>query len=225
MVKVQTDFLPHTHGFPFKNAFEQRLPLHYDLPLSGPVDLNEVSDGLCGGMCFAALDYFKAGQRPPAVADERLLDYLRGRQVDSLRVTTILKIIEGLLLEVDERKARLLGREVPKLRRRLDKGQPAVLALLYPHAQAGQAASHFVIAVGYDLDERTSQLSFNLYDPNQPGTTQRLAVSLSSGNLKYGSAPLAGFILIPYKLTRNRLWQYGRKACRLLALKRQQLSN
>jgi len=215
MVQVQTEFLPHTHGFPFKNAFEQRLPLHYDLPLSGMVDINEVSDGLCGGMCFAALDYFKAGQRPPAVADERLLSFLRDRQVDSLRVATILKIIEGLLLEDDEGKAHLLNRELPKLRRRLEKGQPAVLALLHPHAQAGQTASHFVIAAGYELDKQNNQLTVNLYDPNLPGTTQRLRVSLTSGILAYGSTPLAGLLLIPYKIHKKppaAVWPEGLQA-------------
>jgi murein DD-endopeptidase MepM/ murein hydrolase activator NlpD/uncharacterized protein YgiM (DUF1202 family) len=215
MVQVQTEFLPHTHGFPFMNAFEARLPLQYDLPLSGKVDINEASDRLCGGMCFAAMDYFKAGLRPPAVADERLLGYLRGRQVDSLQVATILKIMEGLLLEDDERKARLLNRELPKLRRRLEKGQPAVLALLYYNVLAGQIVSHFVIAAGYELDPQNGQMTVNLYDPNLPGTTQRLRVSLTSGTLAYGSTPLAGFILVPYKIHKKppaAIWPEGLQA-------------
>ncbi|TLN03399.1 hypothetical protein FDZ74_14730, partial [bacterium] len=202
MAQVQTDFLPHTHGFPFKNAFEQRLPLRYDLPLGGSIDLNTVSDGLSGGMCFATLDYFKAGLRPPAAADERLLAYLRGRQVDCLKVETILKVLAGLLLEPDTRQANLLRREIPKLRRRLEKGQPTVLALLYNGVKEAQPASHFVLAVGYTLDESRQLFSLNLYDPNHPGVTQRLSIPLAEGELAYGGAALAGLFVVDYK--RNR---------------------
>ena len=201
MVQVQTGFLPHTHGFPFKNDFPQRLPLHYDLPLGGSIDLNQVSDGLSGGMCFAALDYYKAGLRPSAAVDERLLAYLRDRQVDSLRVETLLKILAGLMAEPDRRRVQL-RREIPKLRRRLEKDQPVVLALLYADVQEAQPASHFVLAVGYALDENRQQVSFNLYDPNFSGATQRLSVSLPGGDLAYGGAALAGWFIVDYK--RNR---------------------
>ena len=203
MVQAQTGFLPHTHGFPFKNAFEQRMPLRYDLPLGVSIDLNAVSDGLSGGMCFAALDYFMAGVRPPAVADERLLAYLRGRQVDCLKVETILKILAGLLLEPAARQANLLRREIPKLRRRLEKGQPAVLAILYSGVKEAQPASHFVLAVGYTLDQSKRQISFNLYDPNFPGATQRLSIPLAGGELAYGGAALAGLFVADYKVNRK----------------------
>ncbi|GAP13714.1 membrane proteins related to metalloendopeptidases [Longilinea arvoryzae] len=208
MALVQTDFLPHTHGFPFANAFDVRLPLHYDLPLGGSVDVNAVSDGLCGGMCFAALDYFQAGQRPPAVADEGLQVYLRGRHLDSLKPETILKIMELLLVD-GERGKRLLQREILKLRRQLDKGKPVVLALLFSGTQAGQAASHFGVAVGYEHQESPSQFHFNLYDPNHPGATQHLVASLAGGGLTYGSAALLGLLVIPFKPSPNpprQLW-------------------
>ena len=201
MVQVQTGFLPHTHGFLFKNDLTQRLPLHYDLPLGGSIDLNQVSDGLSGGMCFAALDYYKSGLRPPAVPDERLLAYLRGRQVDSLRVDTLLQILAGLMAEPDRRRAQL-RREVLKLRRRLEKDQPAVLVLLYANLKEAQPASHFVLAVGYALDEGRRQISFNLYDPNYPGATQHLSLPLEGAELTYGGATLAGLFIADYK--RNR---------------------
>lgn len=203
MAQAQTNFLPHTHGFPFENAFEQRLPLHYDLPLGGSIDLNTVSDGLCGGMCFAALDYLAAGLRPPAAADARLLIYLRDRQVDSLKVKTILQITDWLLLDGEEQRMRLLRRQAPRLRRRLEQGKPAVLALLFSRGEAGQVASHFVVAVGYELGPEPEHLTINLYDPNHPGKTQRLALSLASGELTFGGVALAGFLIVPHRACRQ----------------------
>ncbi len=201
MVQAQTGFLPHTHGFPFNNVFEQRMPLRYDLPLGGSIDLNAVSDGLSGGMCFAALDYFKAGLRPPVAADERLMAYLRGRQVDCLSVGTLLKMMAGLLAEPGKRRAQV-RRELARLRRRLEVDQPVVLALLYTDVREAQPVGHFVVAAGYALDESQRRLSLTLYDPNHPGATQRLSISLATGELEYGGAALAGLFVVAYK--RNR---------------------
>lgn len=60
MGKVKTTFSAVSNGFEFVNFFEMKLPVKFELPLVGKVDLNRVVFGLCGGMCFAALDYFHA---------------------------------------------------------------------------------------------------------------------------------------------------------------------
>jgi hypothetical protein len=58
-------FLPSTSGLHFNNSFA-RVPLRsIGIPEVVAVPIGGASDGLCGGMAFAARDYFEAG-RPAA---------------------------------------------------------------------------------------------------------------------------------------------------------------
>ena len=58
-------FLPSTCGFGFANAFLPQ-PL-FRLPLAG-LRVGDASRGLCGGMVFAARDYFERGSAPRPTA-------------------------------------------------------------------------------------------------------------------------------------------------------------
>lgn len=51
MGKVQTPFPAVTDGFEFVNFFEFKLPVKFELPLAGKIDLDQVILSLCGGMC------------------------------------------------------------------------------------------------------------------------------------------------------------------------------
>ena len=113
MSQVQTKFTPAANGFKFVNRFEFKLPVKFTLPLAGTIDLNDVVLGLCGGMCFAALDQFYAGAAPIGVAnpgdlDPKTLIYLCDRQLDSLKIPTLLKFIEWMLIDQADIAARML---------------------------------------------------------------------------------------------------------------------
>ncbi|WP_317971456.1 hypothetical protein [Paenibacillus sp. CCS19] len=84
-------FLPSTNGLPFGNnwpsaSFGQlRLP-----PFSwwgDGISLGDASNGLCGGMTYAVIDYFEAHQRPPqhrpAVEGDPIFHYFVRRLFDS----------------------------------------------------------------------------------------------------------------------------------------------
>ena len=58
MTFINTNFSNQQHGFHFINSFELNLPVKFQLPFGASVDLSSVVFGLCGGMCFTALDYF-----------------------------------------------------------------------------------------------------------------------------------------------------------------------
>ena len=62
---TQTAFIPQQNGFAFVNYFQIQLPGSVTLPLIGTIQLNNVVFGLCGGMSYAALDYFYAKAPPP----------------------------------------------------------------------------------------------------------------------------------------------------------------
>ncbi len=213
MVKAQTGFKPLEHGFRFVNYFEFRFPIKYALPFTGNVDLNDIVFGLCGGMCFSALDYFYTNQTPPI--DEhpdkingKLFTYLCQRQLDSLSIQVVLKILDWMLNEDRVIASRMTRYEIPKLLRMLDKGQPAVLCLIRVQGLNNPTRNHQVIATGYEVDLATGDLIISLYDPNYPGRETTLLVRQSKGVegriLEQSSGEQnRGFFIIPYKVRRT----------------------
>ena len=205
MAKAQTSFQPVIHGFQFVNHFEIDFPT-YTLPLLGKVDLSSVIYGLCGGMCFAALDYFHLKKQPPEVGkvedlDGRLFAYLCQRQLDSLSIGVLLKIVEWMLLEDDALAARMTRTEIPRLRRSLDQGQPVVLLLIRVQGLGNLTHNHQVAAVGYEASADGKNLDISLYDPNHPGEETHISVTRGKDGLRVSQSsgePLRGFFLAPY---------------------------
>jgi murein DD-endopeptidase MepM/ murein hydrolase activator NlpD len=207
MSKVATHFMPEEHGYRFLNSFQLHFPIQYSLPFGGKIDLNDVVYGLCGGMCFSALDYFFAGQPHPDAtsADDvgkDLFVYLCSRQLDSLAISTVLKVAEWMLLEDASLQARMTRTEIPGIKRSLDNGKPCVLCLIRVHGLANPARNHQVIATGYEYEASTKQLTLSLYDPNHPGETTCILVSRGSSGFQASESTgetLRGFFLIPYQ--------------------------
>ena len=60
---------------------------HIGVPGVISIPIGDASNGLCGGMAFAARDYFEAGRIPPngttAPGEGRLFDFLCERLFDS----------------------------------------------------------------------------------------------------------------------------------------------
>ncbi len=213
MAQAHTEFSAPENGFRFINRFELNLPVKFTLPLVGPLDLSQVVFGLCGGMCFSALDYFYRGEAlpldtDPEQIDARLLVYLCERQLDSLRIPVLFKVLEWMLVE-DEEVARRMGRsEIPKLRRQLDQRKPVVLGLIRARGMENPTRNHQVLATGYTLDETTRHLSLQIYDPNHPCAEVTLELqppppgsrSRPPGWITQSTGePLRGFFVIPYK--------------------------
>ena len=72
MSHFTTPFTARKHGFRFLNRFDYSFK--FELPLVGAVELGELVLGLCGGMCFVALDYYFADRPMPGgwAAEEHL---------------------------------------------------------------------------------------------------------------------------------------------------------
>ncbi len=184
MAQARTQFVAEQNGFRFVNSFALPFPTQIKLPLLGEINLEKVVYGLCGGMSFAALDYYYAGRPVPGyeqVADlpTDYLLYLWGRQLDSLGVVVIPKVIEWMLRDDRDVALSTARYEVPKLRRRLDQGKPVVLALVRAKGISDPTVNHQVIATGYDFDESTRQLKVYLCDPNYPRWTSNLQLNLT----------------------------------------------
>jgi hypothetical protein len=208
MTQQRTTFNTAKQGFKFINSFELSFPSTIPLPIFGAVDLKKIIYGLCGGMCFAALDYFYAQRPVPDYSQPDQLSfayelYLWDRQIDSMLPLTIPTVIEWMIRDDLDVAARCARTEVGKLRRSLDRGKPAVLALIRAKQGESPTENHQVLATGYDFSDDTKQIKIYLYDPNHPGLTptidlnlarpsQGIQISQSSGE------PLRAFFVIQY---------------------------
>jgi hypothetical protein len=150
--------------------------------------IGDASDGLCGGMAFAARDYFEAERPPPqdaiAPGEGPLFDYLCDRLFDSFDLpwgpARYLELMSPFLPDGESLLSRLgwapHGRawravhdEWPKVRGDIDAGHPSVLGLIKVKSSDPRQLKqdHQVLAHGYALEGGV--LTLRLYDPNQPG--------------------------------------------------------
>src|SRR5205085_1902804 len=88
-----SQFLPSTSGFHFSNSAWKELNVKLPVvelppPLDGAT-ITDSSQGMCGGMIFAARDYYEAGlvppsnTQPPTNQNDSLFQYLRDRLLAS----------------------------------------------------------------------------------------------------------------------------------------------
>lgn len=188
---AMTRFDPVTHGFRFANTFKN--------DLGGGAR----SDGLCGGMMYAALDFFVGGRRIPGI-DYRpaigtsLQTYLYNRQ--TTQITSNLDRFADMILSVgplaDKKgyfERGIKEETLREIRTQIDAGTPVVLAL----QNADDALGHSVLAIGYDmgryrgdLGEHKEDVSIFVYDPNHPGETRILTPNATALRYVYREANL-----------------------------------
>jgi hypothetical protein len=201
---VRTGFDARRHGWCFGNAFA--------MPSLAFIDWGARLLGLCGGMCYAALDYWHAGIPIPPQANAPLpgtllYRYLLRRQLASMGRPWVLGRIAVWMLRADGKVAALsAGRELEKLRRRIDAGEPAVLLLLRAGGLADPTRNHQAVATDYTLDKERGQLTLWLYDPNHPEPSTEVQISLTlptrerAGSLAQSTGePLRGFFVLNYR--------------------------
>jgi hypothetical protein len=180
-------FSPKDFGFRFANDFP-KVPLRrIGIPGLVSIPIGDASNGLCGGMVFAARDYFEAGRRPPrattAPSSGPLYKYLVSRLFDSFNLpygpARYLQLMYPALPDGETLWSRLgLGphgrawimarEEWPKVRTDIDSGHPSALGLVRIKSSNpfDLKHDHQVLAYAYELDG--SRVTLRLYDPNWP---------------------------------------------------------
>ena len=179
-------FLPSRHAFAFSNSWPEQPATTVHTPL-GRLNLGNAKGGLCGGMVFAALDYWYAGQAPPVdqpAAGEPLYQYVVKRLVESWRLPAgVARYYHWMILPDGDRTVSVLGRRVtnrglawrtitvqlPRIKDDLDAGIPVPLGVVTV-ASANPAKlplNHQVLAYGYEVTGGT--VTLRVYDPNRGG--------------------------------------------------------
>ncbi len=176
-----TQFNPATHGFHFVNDFVVSANRIGPLP-----DIKFT--GLCGGMSYAALDFYYADRATPKddfspFVGSPLEAYIFERQQQSL-LKSPANIARWAELTVNPFGARnnefygwAVGERFAELRARIDDGHPVPLGL-----KGGDGfGDHQVAAIGYEMgryrgDKGAHQedIRIFIYDPNYPGVTTEL---------------------------------------------------
>ncbi len=183
------------YGFRFTNSF--------DLSLG----LGHTTYGLCGGFCFAALDYYYAGRPIPAqtaspAAGSPLFRYLLRRQADSLSRPSVLPRLALWMAASDARTATWTVRvELPRILSMLDGGEPAVLLVMRTGGLADPTHNHQVVATGYGRAD-DGALALSLYDPNHPGEEPMIVVLAEGGQVTLSQTSgeaVRGFFGLSYR--------------------------
>lgn len=205
MSPMHTKFAARDDGFRFPNAFDPRP--RRALPLLKRLTPKQMVIGLCGGMCYAALDYQNSGLPVPRFQDvdaisSRLARYLYRRQADSMSPLLLLRLADWLV-----RSDAYVGRktcevELVRMRSLINARMPAVLCLVRTKGLSDPTGNHQVIATGYEETE-DGHLRIRLYDPNHPGIEPELIVPEhwypGAVMAQTTGEPLRGFFVMPYR--------------------------
>jgi hypothetical protein len=218
-------FVPSVDGLAFTNSWPDEPALNLTTPL-GDIPVGNAAQGLCGGMVFAALDFWYAGETPPADRPgpgSPLYKFLVARIIDSWRIPPgVVQYFTWMNLPDGDSGFTAFGHHVvvehgisgltiqqqwPQIRANLDKGLPVALGVVTvaSHNPADLGLNHQVLAYGYDV--AGSQVTVHVYDPNSgqdDGVTIEFDTSTPSQattfttNIDIGH-PVRGFFATAYR--------------------------
>ena len=178
-------FLPSRHGFAFDNRWPSQ-PAVVLPTLFGDIRVGNATAGLCGGMTFAALDYWRAGSAAPAerpTAGDPLYRYIVDRLIDSWHVPAgVAQYYQWMNLPDGDTVFTLFGRRVvterglawrtiriqwPQIKKDIDRGLPVPIGVVTVASSRPQdlALNHQVLAFGYGTVE--GRVTVRMYDPNR----------------------------------------------------------
>lgn len=171
------DFLPSKNGFKFSNYFS--VDYH-----SAPF-IND-ADGMCGGMVYAVIDYYKASLSPPddtqpptRIHNNPLLEYIRQRQKDSvLQLRTLNYLLAFRLTPEKEKEMALNTYEIIKTQ--INQNEPIALGLIRSHEFKQVKKNHQVSVYGYQEDAEGNVI-LKVYDPKE-STNDNVTMSFNKNN-------------------------------------------
>lgn len=218
-------FAPSQNAFTFVNAWPSQPAVVLPTPF-GTLSLGDAAAGLCGGMIFAALDYWRAGLAPPQQrpeADHPLYGFIVHRLIDSWHVPTgVAQYYQWMNLPDGDASFTLFGRRVltgrglawrtvkvqwPQISTDLDRGVPVPLGVVTVASADPRdlALNHQVLAYGYHT--AGNRITVEVYDPNR-GRRDDVFISFDTSaptgpktfdhNLGIGQRRVRGFFRAAY---------------------------
>ena len=204
---VPPGFLPSRHGFAFANSWPAAPAISVRTP-AGRLGIGNAALGLCGGMVFAALDYWYAGRVPPGVQPAPgtpLYRFVVRRLIESWRIPAgVAGYYRGMLSSNAPLARRTIAHSWPRIRALLDDGRPAPLALVTVASASPLllGRNHQVLAYAYAVSGPDVTLA--VYDPNSgpdDSVVIRFSIAGGSGCIAHTiniGWPVRGFFLTRY---------------------------
>ena len=202
-------FLPSQNGFGFANAWPESPALTLRLPF-GRVSIGDSSAGLCGGMVFAALDYWHARSAPPSALPDPgsgLHRYVVRRLIASWHVPDgVARYYRWMLLPDREVSRRTVTTHWPRVKASLDDGIPAPLGLVTVASANPALMRHNHQALAYGYERSGTHVILRVYDPNS-GPADGVGIRFDTSPAAHASGcthnlnlgwPVRGFFLVPY---------------------------
>lgn len=223
-MKAQGGFVPPPDGFSFTNSWPPAPAVSVSTPF-GPVGIGNAGNGLCGGMVYAALDYWIAAQVPqrerPAPGTP-LYKYIVRRLIDSWHLPAgVAEYFLWMNLPDGDVGTSVLGKQVvvqrgiawrtieqqwPQVKASIDSGMPAPLGVVTVKSvnAADLGKNHQVCAYAYSVSG--TEVTVKVYDPNSgqnagvwimfdTSAPQRATTFASNINI---DLPVRGFFMTAY---------------------------
>ena len=183
-VQHATSFRPTVHGFPFSNSWTQGPLMNLDLGVA-TIPIGNAAQGLCGGMVFAAVDYWSAGQpipttQPPSTPGDPLYDFIVSRLKDSFDLPNLPVRLWGIQQPTYpetgdasnpfEGLAPIVIKDsLPQIRSWIDQGAPSPICVLRTRSAnpVDLGINHQVLVWAYQGMGNSIRLW--IYNPNVPG--------------------------------------------------------
>lgn len=199
--------MPSRHGFAFANSWPAVPAISVRMP-AGRLGIGNAALGLCGGMVFAALDYWHAGRLPSTVQPAPgtpVFRFIVRRLIDSWRIPAgVACYYRGMLSSDAALTRRTISHQWPRVRALLDAGQPAPIGLITV-ASANPLLlghNHQVLAYGYAVSG--PEVTLAVYDPNS-GPDDSVVVRFSAAGFAHTVSigwPVRGFFVSSYRAAR-----------------------
>lgn len=221
---AEPGFLPSRDGFAFTNSWPPAPAIQIPTRL-GTLRIGNAARGLCGGMVFAALDYWHAGIDPPAAqpaAGSAPYRYVVRRLIESWRIPQgVARYYQWMSLPDENKRVCVRGRYVltqhgvwwrtiaaewPLIRASLDEGIPVPLGLVTVASANPLQLGHNHQALAFGYTQSGSEVVLRVYDPNS-GQHDGIAIAFNGSsparpaafrhNLNL-SRPVRGFFRVRY---------------------------
>jgi hypothetical protein len=221
---ARSPFLASRDGFAYHNSWPSQPAVRLQTPF-GKIDIGNAKGGLCGGMVFAALDYWHAGRLPSTeqpAAGTPVYKFLVRRIVDSWHVPVgIAQYYQWMGLPDGDNAYTAFGRRIvveqgvswrtirvqwPQIKKDLDRGVPCGLGLVTVASRSPKdlGFNHQVLAYRYETSP--DQVTLRVYDPNS-GQDDDVAIRFDprsptkattfAHNINMGH-PVRGFFRVAY---------------------------
>ena len=165
----RTAFLPSRDGLAFDNSWPSEPAVSWRTPF-GRLGIGNAARGLCGGMVYAALDYWHAGRLPPGARPgpgSALFAFIVRRLIGSWQLPAgVLRYYRWQRLSGPDLRQRTVAGQWPQIQAALAAGRPVTLGVVTVASANPLLLGHNHQVVAWACELTGPRVRLSVYDPN-----------------------------------------------------------